>query len=99
VGFPLAISTSICRSNATICSGLYLFIGMTSLPPSEFSLISPGTKNPGQVKAARPVIEDPLLAYRVSPPVLPEAPGPDGAACAGPLEQLGFSVRLGIRIK
>jgi hypothetical protein len=49
VGFPLAISTSICRSNATICSGLYLFIGMTSLPPSEFSLISPGTKNPGQV--------------------------------------------------
>jgi hypothetical protein len=24
-------------------------MGMTSLPPSEFSLISPGTKNPGQV--------------------------------------------------
>jgi hypothetical protein len=24
-------------------------MGMTGLPPSEFSLISPGTKNPGQV--------------------------------------------------
>jgi uncharacterized damage-inducible protein DinB len=29
---------------------LYLFIGMTGLPPGEFSLISPGTKIPGQVR-------------------------------------------------
>jgi hypothetical protein len=28
---------------------LYLFMGMTGLPPGEFSLISPGTKIPGQV--------------------------------------------------
>src|SRR5277367_1639622 len=49
VVFPFAISTSICRSKFTICSGLYLFIGMTGLPPGEFSLISPGTKIPGQV--------------------------------------------------
>jgi hypothetical protein len=28
---------------------LYLFIGMTGLPPGEFSLTSPGTKIPGQV--------------------------------------------------
>src|ERR1700681_2927276 len=50
VVFPFAISTSICRSKFTICSGLYLFIGMTGLPPGEFSLISPGTKIPSQVK-------------------------------------------------
>src|ERR1700732_1472845 len=31
VVFPFAISTSICRSKFTICSGLYLFIGMTGL--------------------------------------------------------------------
>jgi len=49
VVFPFAISTSICRSKFTICSGLYLFMGMTGLPPGEFSLISPGTKIPGQV--------------------------------------------------
>lgn len=47
--FQLAIITSICRSKFTICSGLYFFMGMTGLPPSEFSLSSPGTKNPGQV--------------------------------------------------
>jgi len=50
VFFPLAISTSIYRCKFTICSGFYLFIGMTGLPPGEFSLISPGTKIPGQVK-------------------------------------------------
>src|SRR5579863_6662219 len=50
VVFPFAISTSICRSKFTICSCLYRFIGMTGLPPSEFSLISPGTKIPGQVR-------------------------------------------------
>jgi hypothetical protein len=33
VVFPLATSSSICRSSVTICSGLYLFIGMTGLPP------------------------------------------------------------------
>ena len=27
VVFPFAISTSICRSSVTTCSGLYLFIG------------------------------------------------------------------------
>jgi len=32
---------------------LYLFIGMTGLPPGEFSLISPGTKIPGQVTRAQ----------------------------------------------
>src|SRR5579864_6524441 len=31
VVFPFAISTSICRSKFTICSGLYRFIGMTGL--------------------------------------------------------------------
>jgi hypothetical protein len=30
--FPFAISTSICRSSATICSGLCFFIGMSSSP-------------------------------------------------------------------
>jgi hypothetical protein len=30
--FPLAISTSICRSSVTICSALYLLIDMTDLP-------------------------------------------------------------------
>lgn len=30
---PLAISTSICRSNVTICSGLNLFVDMTRDPP------------------------------------------------------------------
>jgi hypothetical protein len=49
VVFPFAISTSICRSKFTICSGLYLFMGMTGLPPGEFSLISSGTKIPGQI--------------------------------------------------
>jgi hypothetical protein len=29
-GFPLAIFTAICRSSIMICSGLYLFIGMSS---------------------------------------------------------------------
>jgi hypothetical protein len=38
--FPLAISTSICHSTATIYSGLHLFIGITGLPWSgEFSQI------------------------------------------------------------
>jgi hypothetical protein len=29
---PFAIPTSICRSKVTICSGLYLFIGVSSSP-------------------------------------------------------------------
>src|SRR5712675_2772828 len=52
VVFPFAIPTSICRSNVTICSALYLLIDMTSLPPRKrFSLTSAGTKIPGQVSA------------------------------------------------
>jgi hypothetical protein len=31
-------------------SGLYLVTRMTGLPPSEFSLTSPGTRIPGQVR-------------------------------------------------
>jgi hypothetical protein len=30
---------------------------MTGLPPGEFSLTSPGTKNPGQVKTIRKLKE------------------------------------------
>ncbi len=45
----IAISTSICRSSVTICSGLYFFIGIPALLQSEFSLTSAGTKIPGQV--------------------------------------------------
>src|SRR5271156_462857 len=51
VVLPFAIPTSICRSNVTICSALYLLLGISSRPPGEFSLTSAGTKNPGQVKA------------------------------------------------
>src|SRR5271170_2750579 len=38
VVLPFAISTSTCRSSVTICSGLYLLIGMTGLPPQVNSL-------------------------------------------------------------
>src|SRR5204862_2099265 len=44
--------TSICRSIVTICSGLYLFIGMAAFPPSGFSLIPLGTKSAGHVRVA-----------------------------------------------
>src|SRR5207248_1657330 len=44
--------TSICRSIVTICSGLYLFIGMAAFPPSGFSLIPLGTKSAGHVSNA-----------------------------------------------
>jgi hypothetical protein len=37
------------RSIVTICSGLYLWMGMTAFPPSGFSLFPPGTKLPGHV--------------------------------------------------
>jgi len=47
--FPLAISTSTCRSSVTICSGLYFLIGIPASLQSEFSLTPAGTKNPGQV--------------------------------------------------
>jgi hypothetical protein len=46
--FPFAIPTSICRSRVKICAGLNLFVGMTGLPPGEFSPASPRTKIPGQ---------------------------------------------------
>jgi hypothetical protein len=36
-------------------------MGMTGLPPGEFSLISPGTKIPGQVKAAGRMSERELV--------------------------------------
>src|SRR5271166_6257239 len=49
VVFPFAMLTSICRSIVTICSGLYLFIGMTASPPNGFSLIPLGTKTAGHV--------------------------------------------------
>src|SRR5664279_605219 len=49
VFFPFAMLTSICRSIVTICSGLYLFIGMTASPPNGFSLIPLGTKTAGHV--------------------------------------------------
>jgi hypothetical protein len=49
VVFPLAMPTSICRSIVTICSGLYLCMGMTAFPPSGFSLIPPGTNFAGHV--------------------------------------------------
>jgi hypothetical protein len=49
VVFPFAISSSICRKNVVICSGLYFFIGISALLLSEFSLTSADTKNPGQV--------------------------------------------------
>src|SRR5271156_3013591 len=52
VVFPFAIPTSICRSNVTICSALYLLMGISSRPPREFSLTSAGTKRPGQVSLA-----------------------------------------------
>src|SRR5271163_2987235 len=49
VVFPFAMLTSICRSIVTICSGLYLWMGMTVFPPSGFSLIPPGTNLAGHV--------------------------------------------------
>src|SRR5271170_1310280 len=50
VVFPFAMLTSICRSIVTICSGLYLWMGMTVFPPSGFSLIPPGTNLAGHVR-------------------------------------------------
>lgn len=52
VVFPLANSTSICRSSVTICSGLYRFMGIPAFLQSEFSLTPAGTKIPGQVRAS-----------------------------------------------
>src|SRR6202047_4650964 len=73
VVFPFAIPTSICRSNVTICSALYLLIDMTSLPPRKrFSLTSAGTKIPGQVScsaimAARAVGATTIIAIDIVP--------------------------------
>jgi two-component system cell cycle response regulator len=43
VGFPFAISSSICRNSVTICSGLYFLIGIPASLQSEFSLTPAGT--------------------------------------------------------
>jgi hypothetical protein len=47
-GFSFAMLTSICRSIVTICSFLYLLMGMTRFPPSGFSPIPPGTNFHGK---------------------------------------------------
>ena len=46
VGFPFAMLTSICRSIVTICSGLYLLIGMTSFSSKWIFSHSTWYKNP-----------------------------------------------------
>src|SRR5450631_2688606 len=58
VVFPFAISTSICRSNATICSGLCFFIGMSSSPLERSSLTPAGLNQPGQVKVTSCLLSD-----------------------------------------
>jgi uncharacterized protein (TIGR01777 family) len=53
VVFPFAIPTSICRSNVTICSALYLLFGISSQPPHKrFSLTSAGAKIPVHVNVS-----------------------------------------------
>lgn len=42
---PLASATSTCRDNATICSGLRIFIGIPASLQSEFSFTPTGTNN------------------------------------------------------
>src|SRR5713226_5244532 len=46
VGFPFAMLTSICRSIVTICSGLYLLIGMTCFSSKWIFSHSTWYKNP-----------------------------------------------------
>src|SRR5271170_3071182 len=46
VVFPFAMLTSICRSIVTICSGLYLLIGMTSFSSKWILSYSTWYKNP-----------------------------------------------------
>jgi hypothetical protein len=46
VVFPFAMLTSICRSIVTICSGLYLLIGMTSFSSKWILSHSTWYKNP-----------------------------------------------------
>ena len=54
--FPLAICSSTCGWTVTICSGLYLCIGISSCPPSvRFSLTSTGTKITQLVRGPRRV--------------------------------------------
>jgi hypothetical protein len=47
-------------------------MGMTGVPPSEFSLTSPGTKIPGQVKEHLPLLVDPAEKERLRQSVVPE---------------------------
>jgi len=49
VVFPFAMLTSICRSIVTICSGLYLLIGMFRFSSKWILSHSPGTNLAGQV--------------------------------------------------
>ena len=69
--FPFAISTSICRSTATICSGLYFFMDNDRTSPSSgFSLIPPGTKSAGQAKFAAAAGENERTAGETCPVLL-----------------------------
>ena len=47
--FPWLTSTSICRSFPTICSGVNVFFGIFPFLSVSQSLVSTGTKKPGQV--------------------------------------------------
>lgn len=49
--FPFAISTSICRSGVTVCSGLYLFVDMTSFLLRWILSHSTWRKNSGDVSS------------------------------------------------
>ncbi len=53
--FPFAISTSICRSSVTICSGLNFFIDTPVILQRGFSR-SPGYKIPVQMSRILPGI-------------------------------------------
>src|ERR1700732_1227163 len=64
VVFPFAISTSICRSKFTICSGLYLFIGMTGLlqvNSLSFHLVQKSPVRSGLPTTGRAAVEDEFL--------------------------------------
>ena len=53
VVFPLASSTSTCRSGVHDLLRLVFFNRRARFAPSEFSLTPPGTKNPGHVSIAQ----------------------------------------------
>ena len=52
VAFPFAMLTSICRSIVTICSGLYLWMGMTRFSSKWILSHSTCTNFPGHVNSA-----------------------------------------------